>query len=118
MVVWWILLFSMTNYVSWLYYLLVVAILSYGSFFMMYLYLVLFITERVLWICIIARTSEKGFMKDKGRNALIALDDVFNVGVRPRNGDKVHKRNIHCSDGAKYMSYFKVGVSMMFNSLC
>jgi hypothetical protein len=47
MVVWWILLFSMTNYVSWLYYLLVVAILSYGSFFMMYLYLVLVITERI-----------------------------------------------------------------------
>jgi hypothetical protein len=56
-------------------------------------------------------------MKDKGRNALIASDDAHNVGVRPRNGDKVHKRNIHCSDGAKYMSYFKVGVSMTFSSL-
>jgi hypothetical protein len=29
-------------------------------------------------------------MKDKGRNALIASDDVHNVGVRPRNGDKVY----------------------------
>lgn len=57
---------------------------------------------------LLKRTSEKGLMKDKGRNALIASDDVFNVGVRPRNGDKVHKRNIHCSDGAKYMSYFKI----------
>lgn len=56
-------------------------------------------------------------MKDKGRNALIASDEVLNVGVSPRNGDKVHKRNIHCSDGAKYMSYFKVGVSITFNSL-
>jgi hypothetical protein len=34
--------------------------------------------------------SEKGFVKDKGRNALIASDDVHNVGVRPRNRDKVH----------------------------
>lgn len=36
-------------------------------------------------------------------------DDALNVGARPRKGDKLHKRNIHRSDGAKYMSYFKVG---------
>nr|XP_023909334.1 uncharacterized protein LOC112020991 [Quercus suber] len=57
---------------------------------------------------LIKRLSEKGFMKDKGRNPLTASDNVLNVGARPRNGDKIHKRNIHCSDGAKYMSYFKI----------
>lgn len=56
-------------------------------------------------------------MKDKGRNPLTASDNVLNVGARPRNGDKIQKRNIHCSDGAKYMSYFKVGVSFLFLNL-
>lgn len=31
---------------------------------------------------------------------------MLNVGTRPE--DKLQKRNIQCSDGSKYMSYFKV----------
>ncbi|XP_015893913.3 uncharacterized protein LOC107427998 isoform X2 [Ziziphus jujuba] len=54
------------------------------------------------------RVSEKGLLKDKGRNPLIVSDGALNVGARPRKGDKLHKRNIHRSDGAKYMSYFKI----------
>jgi hypothetical protein len=44
-------------------------------------------------------------MKEKLRKSLLASDDA-----RPGKGDKLHKRNIHRSDGAKYMSYLKVGV--------
>lgn len=54
------------------------------------------------------RMHGKGFKKDSSRNPLFASDDVQNVGAKPKKGDKLSKRNIHRSDGAKYMSYFKV----------
>ncbi|XP_073260549.1 uncharacterized protein [Populus alba] len=49
------------------------------------------------------RICEKGSMKEKLRKSLVASDDA-----RPGKGDKLHKRNIHHSDGAKYMSYLKI----------
>jgi len=42
-------------------------------------------------------------MKEKCRKLLIASDHAT-----PGQGDKIHKRNIYHSDGAKYMSYLKV----------
>ena len=54
------------------------------------------------------RIYEKGFIKDKDRIVLTASDDALTVEARSRKGDKIHKRNIQQSDGAKYMSYFKV----------
>ncbi|KAJ0053423.1 hypothetical protein Pint_02510 [Pistacia integerrima] len=54
------------------------------------------------------RMHDKGFKKDKSRNPLFASDDVLNVGAKLKKGDKLKKRNIHHSDGAKYMSYFKI----------
>ncbi|XVE84247.1 hypothetical protein DITRI_Ditri16bG0155500 [Diplodiscus trichospermus] len=52
--------------------------------------------------------NEKGFIKDKGRILLTSPDDAPPVEARTRKGDKIHKRNIQQSDGAKYMSYFKI----------
>ncbi|KAI5565440.1 hypothetical protein BDE02_14G122400 [Populus trichocarpa] len=49
------------------------------------------------------RICEKGSMKEKLRKSLLASDDA-----RPGKGDKLRKRNIHRSDGAKYMSYLKI----------
>ncbi|KAH8489383.1 hypothetical protein H0E87_024846 [Populus deltoides] len=49
------------------------------------------------------RICEKGSMKEKLRKSLLASDDA-----RPGKGDKLHKRNIHRSDGAKYMSCLKI----------
>ncbi|KAF5456950.1 hypothetical protein F2P56_021095 [Juglans regia] len=57
---------------------------------------------------LLKRVSEERIMKYKGKNLWIASDDVLNLGAKPRNGDKLHKHNIHCSDGANYMSYFKI----------
>ncbi|XWS43940.1 hypothetical protein CRYUN_Cryun15aG0001500 [Craigia yunnanensis] len=54
------------------------------------------------------RMYEKGYIKDKGRILLTAPDDALTVEARLREGDKIHKRNIQQSDGAKYMSYFKI----------
>ncbi|GMI93946.1 hypothetical protein like AT5G13950 [Hibiscus trionum] len=54
------------------------------------------------------RICEKGFIKEKDRNLLIALDDTQTVEARPRKGDKIHRCNIQQSDGAKYMSYVKI----------
>ncbi|XP_059669913.1 uncharacterized protein LOC132315599 isoform X2 [Cornus florida] len=34
--------------------------------------------------------------------------DGLKVVARPRKGEKLHKQNIYCSDGAKYMSYIKI----------
>lgn len=58
--------------------------------------------------------SEKGFTKDEGKNLWIASDDVLNLGAKRRIGDKLHGHDIHSSDGAKYMSYFKVSISRCF----
>lgn len=49
------------------------------------------------------RIFEKGSMKEKRRKPLVASDDAT-----PGKGDKIRKRNIYHSDGAKYMSYLKV----------
>ncbi|XP_044466407.1 uncharacterized protein LOC123196438 isoform X2 [Mangifera indica] len=54
------------------------------------------------------RVHGKGFMKDNYKNPLFASDDALDVGAKPIKGDKVNKRNIHLSDGAKYMSYIKI----------
>ncbi|CAL5368723.1 unnamed protein product [Camellia sinensis] len=48
--------------------------------------------------------KRKGFMEDKYDNLPAALK----VMARPTKGEKLHKRNIQCSDGSKYMSYIKV----------
>ncbi|KAF5479236.1 hypothetical protein F2P56_000074 [Juglans regia] len=57
---------------------------------------------------LLKRVSEKGFTKDEGKNLWIASDDVLNLGAKAGIGDKLHGHNIHSSDGAKYMSYFKI----------
>lgn len=57
---------------------------------------------------LLKRMSEKGYVKDKRRNLLIASDEVLNIGARSRSGDKLQKHAILCTDGAKYMSYFKI----------
>ncbi|KAK8664112.1 hypothetical protein V6N13_083914 [Hibiscus sabdariffa] len=54
------------------------------------------------------RMYEKGFIKEKGRYLLTALDDTQTVEARPTKGDRIHKCNIQQSDGAKYMSYIKI----------
>ncbi|GAV82808.1 hypothetical protein CFOL_v3_26259, partial [Cephalotus follicularis] len=54
------------------------------------------------------RMTEKCFLKEKSRNLIIVSDDVPRMGARPKNGDKLRKSNITHSDGAKYMSYFKI----------
>ncbi|KAL6994533.1 hypothetical protein U1Q18_012635 [Sarracenia purpurea var. burkii] len=45
------------------------------------------------------------FMEDKYDSLSTA---GHKVAVRPRKGEKLHKKNIHCSDGSRYMSYIKV----------
>ncbi|KAI4350427.1 hypothetical protein L6164_004884 [Bauhinia variegata] len=50
------------------------------------------------------RVLEKGSVKGKPRNFMIASVDMISVGATPQKGDKVLKRNIHSSDGDKYMS--------------
>ncbi|XP_057982541.1 uncharacterized protein LOC131167714 isoform X3 [Malania oleifera] len=52
-------------------------------------------------------TERKGFMKEKSGSSLVASDGLQLV-ARPRKGEKLHKRNIGCNDGAKYMSYIKI----------
>ncbi|KAJ6885461.1 hypothetical protein NC651_026169 [Populus alba x Populus x berolinensis] len=47
------------------------------------------------------RICDKGTMKEKRGKPVVASD-------RPGKGDKLHKHNIHHSDGAKYMSYLKI----------
>ena len=55
------------------------------------------------------RVLDKGSVKGKPRNLMIASDDILSVGSRPKKGDKLHKRKIHPIDGDKYMSCIKVG---------
>lgn len=59
------------------------------------------------------RIREKGFLQDKGRNLWFTPDGALNAGARSKKGDNLHKRNIYSSDGAKYMSYVKVGVHLV-----
>nr|TKR91746.1 hypothetical protein D5086_0000220280 [Populus alba]TKS15172.1 hypothetical protein D5086_0000036010 [Populus alba] len=47
------------------------------------------------------KICDKGTMKEKRGKPVVASD-------RPGKGDKLHKHNIHHSDGAKYMSYLKI----------
>ncbi|KAH8493392.1 hypothetical protein H0E87_020213, partial [Populus deltoides] len=47
------------------------------------------------------RICDKGTMKEKRGKPVVASD-------RPGKGDKLHKHNIHHSDGAKYMSDLKI----------
>ncbi|KAJ9132891.1 hypothetical protein P3X46_033716 [Hevea brasiliensis] len=49
------------------------------------------------------RTHEKSLKKDKSRKRLVASDDA-----KFRKGERLHKRNIHHTDGVKYMSYLKI----------
>lgn len=65
--------------------------------------------------CYRVRIYEKGFIKDKGRNVLVTADRAVNVGARSKTGDRLHKRNFYSSDGAKYMSYVKVGVALVIS---
>ncbi|KAK8566069.1 hypothetical protein V6N12_059609 [Hibiscus sabdariffa] len=51
---------------------------------------------------------EKGTIKNKGQMLSTAPDYALTVEARPRKGDKIRKRNIQQSDGAKYMSCFKI----------
>jgi len=59
------------------------------------------------------RVLEKDIVKGKSRNLMDTLDKVP-VGEKPKTGDKLPKRNSHSSDGDKYMSYIKVGLSTYF----
>ncbi|XP_061367766.1 uncharacterized protein LOC133310797 [Gastrolobium bilobum] len=54
------------------------------------------------------RVLDKGFDKGKPKNLMVSSDYMHNVGARPKKGDKLHKLNIHSSDGDKYMSYIKI----------
>ncbi|CAL5371532.1 unnamed protein product [Camellia sinensis] len=48
--------------------------------------------------------TRKGFMGDKCDNSSAGL----NMVARPRKGERLHKQNMLCGDGSKYMSYIKV----------
>ncbi|CAL5325550.1 unnamed protein product [Camellia sinensis] len=48
--------------------------------------------------------TRKGFMGDKYDNSSAGL----NMVARPRKGERLHKQNMQCGDGSKYMSYIKV----------
>lgn len=65
--------------------------------------------EDILLLATDCRVKEKGFFTDKGRSPFMVSDDMLNMRASSRKEDKLHKHNVHCSDGAKYMSYFKVG---------
>ncbi|KAK7380708.1 hypothetical protein VNO78_33223 [Psophocarpus tetragonolobus] len=54
------------------------------------------------------RVLEKGIVKGKSRNLMDSLDNMPNVGEKSKAGDKLPKRNIHTSDGDKYMSCIKI----------
>ncbi|GMP29961.1 hypothetical protein CsSME_00004846 [Camellia sinensis var. sinensis] len=45
----------------------------------------------------------KGFMGDKYDNSSAGL----NMVARPRKGERLHKQNMQCGDGSKYMCYIK-----------
>lgn len=69
-----------------------------------------FNSVEILLLATGCRMKEKGFLKEKVRNPFIISDDMLNVQASSRKEDKLQKQNVHCSDGAKYMSYFKVGI--------
>ncbi|XP_022992708.1 uncharacterized protein LOC111488971 [Cucurbita maxima] len=52
------------------------------------------------------RICNKGCKRERFRTSSTALYDKLNVGTRIE--EKLQKRNIQCSDGSKYMSYFKI----------
>ncbi|TKY46251.1 Nuclear factor related to kappa-B-binding protein [Spatholobus suberectus] len=54
------------------------------------------------------RVLKKGIVKGKSRNLMDSLDNMPNVGEKPKTGDKLPKRNIHSSDSDKYMSCIKI----------
>lgn len=79
-------------------------------------------TVKNLLVAIGSRVKEKGSLKDKFLSPIVS-DDLLIVRASSRKGDKLHKQNIHCSDGAEYMSYFKVGCCFIncahnLNELC
>ncbi|XP_039069579.1 uncharacterized protein LOC120216125 isoform X2 [Hibiscus syriacus] len=51
---------------------------------------------------------EKGMIKNKGQMLSTAPDYAPTAEARPKKSDKIRKRNIQQSDGAKYMSCFKI----------
>ncbi|PNY13557.1 hypothetical protein L195_g010214 [Trifolium pratense] len=54
------------------------------------------------------KVVEKGIVKCKSRNLMLASDGMHIKGGKPKKADKVLKRNIHFIDGDKYMSCIKI----------
>ncbi|KAG4401800.1 hypothetical protein AAZX31_02G063100 [Glycine max] len=54
------------------------------------------------------RVLEKCIVKGKSRNLMDSLDNMPNVGEKPKTGDKLPKHSIHSSDSDKYMSCIKI----------
>ncbi|XP_023550358.1 uncharacterized protein LOC111808530 isoform X2 [Cucurbita pepo subsp. pepo] len=52
------------------------------------------------------RLCSREYKQKRCRTSSTPIDDMLNVGTRPEV--KLQKRNIQCSDGSKYMSYFKI----------
>jgi hypothetical protein len=65
---------------------------------------------------IFGRVIEKGIVKGKSRNLMLASDGMHIKGGKPKIADKVLKRNIHFIDGDKYMSCIKVRHSPLYLS--
>jgi hypothetical protein len=65
---------------------------------------------------IFGRVIEKGIVKGKSRNLMLASDGMHIKGGKPKKADKVLKRNIHFIDGDKYMSCIKVRHSPLYLS--
>jgi len=63
------------------------------------------------------RVFDKGTMKGKSGNLMLTSDGMHIKGEKkPKQGDKVLKRNIHFIEGEKYMSCIKVRHSPLFLS--
>jgi len=60
------------------------------------------------------RVLEKCIVKGKSRNLMDSLDNMPNVGEKPKTGDKLPKHSIHSSDSDKYMSCIKVRLSTFY----
>ncbi|XP_022990684.1 uncharacterized protein LOC111487498 isoform X3 [Cucurbita maxima] len=52
------------------------------------------------------RLCSREYKQKRCRTSSTPIDDMLNVETRPEV--KLQKRNIQCSDGSKYMSYFKI----------
>ncbi|XP_022963905.1 uncharacterized protein LOC111464065 isoform X2 [Cucurbita moschata] len=52
------------------------------------------------------RLCSREYKQKRCRTSSTPIDDMLNVGTRPEV--KLQMRNIQCSDGSKYMSYFKI----------